>query len=255
MAALPDPGEVWQLAIEVCHVPAGEPSTRRADAPPSVRSDQADATEAGDLSGAALGLAICQAYAHALGGGMHIDPDPAGGLRSRAWFRCRRDSAQRPGQPAAERAPSAVAGAQTALQPIAPASVLIVDDNTMIRSLLQRILAQAGYAVSTVSNGAQAVAAVAREAFDVVLMDVSMPVMDGMAATRSIRTIPRGAGLRPLLIIGISAHAMAGDTEACLASGMDHYLTKPIPRHALLRALANALDGDPVGRHEAAHGR
>lgn len=119
--------------------------------------------------------------------------------------------------------------------------MLLVDDNAMISGLLLRILVQAGYAVRAVGSGASAVDEAARMAFDVILMDVSMPGMDGIDATRAIRALQRPPGVRRPYIIGISAHALAGDSERCMAAGMDHYLTKPLRRQTLLQALDMAV--------------
>ena len=124
-----------------------------------------------------------------------------------------------------------------------PINVLVVDDNRVNQHLLERWLQAAGMQVHTAADGDAAVRAVRERVFDVILMDVSMPVMSGMEVTRAIR----GLGLlpdRPVLyaltvpIIGVSARAMAGDRDACLDAGMDDYVTKPIQRDILLTKIA-----------------
>ena len=92
------------------------------------------------------------------------------------------------------------------------------------------MLKKRGHTVTTVGNGREAVAAVAREAFDVVLMDIQMPEMDGIAATEVIRATPRGAQQR---IVALTAHASGVEKERCLAAGMNDYLTKPFKAHQL----------------------
>lgn len=87
-------------------------------------------------------------------------------------------------------------------------------------------------------NGAEAVRAIEGEAFDAVLMDVQMPVLDGLAATRAIRALQRPAGRVP--VIALTANAISGDREACIEAGMDDYLTKPVEAAALRAALDRA---------------
>jgi PAS domain S-box-containing protein len=108
-----------------------------------------------------------------------------------------------------------------------PLRVLLAEDNAVNQRLATRLLERAGHAVVVVGNGAQAVAAAEREPFDVVLMDVQMPEMDGLEATAAIRARERdGGGHQP--IIAMTAHAMKGDRERCLEAGMDGYVSKPI---------------------------
>ncbi|MDH4393174.1 MAG: response regulator [Aquabacterium sp.] len=121
--------------------------------------------------------------------------------------------------------------------------VLVVDDNRVNQRLLERWLQRDGMQVHCVTDGQSAVRAVREHVFDVILMDVSMPVMNGMEATTAIRAL----GLLPVQpvlsalrvpIIGVSAHAMAGDREACITAGMDDYITKPVQRDILLTKIA-----------------
>jgi CheY-like chemotaxis protein len=100
--------------------------------------------------------------------------------------------------------------------------------------------------VQCVGDGAAAVHAVREQRHDLVLMDVSMPVMNGIDATIAIRALASAEAVEDryfsaLSIIGVSAHAMPGDEEACLAAGMDDYLTKPVQRDALLAKMASML--------------
>lgn len=96
-------------------------------------------------------------------------------------------------------------------------------------------LERAGHQVDTVGNGAEAVEAVRRFPYDLVLMDVSMPEMDGLAATAAIRSLPEGRAGIPIVVL--TAYAMKGDREKFVAAGMNDYLTKPVTREAMLEAI------------------
>jgi two-component system, sensor histidine kinase and response regulator len=112
--------------------------------------------------------------------------------------------------------------------------ILLAEDNAVNQHVVTRILERAGHAVSLAQNGRQAVDLCARESFDVVLMDVQMPDLSGFEATAAIRGAERG---RSTPIIALTAHAMTGDRERCLAAGMDDYLSKPIHASALLEMI------------------
>jgi len=119
-----------------------------------------------------------------------------------------------------------------------PLRILLAEDNVVNQKLALRLLQQMGYRADLASNGVEAVESVERQPYDVVLMDVQMPEMDGLEASRRI-TAKWPAGERPR-IVAMTANAMAGDREACLAAGMDDYITKPIRVEALVQALATA---------------
>ena len=105
--------------------------------------------------------------------------------------------------------------------------VLLVEDNAVNRIIATKLLEKRGHVVIAVENGALAVEATASDQFDIVLMDVQMPVMDGLTATAHIRTREHQTGVH-LPIIAVTAHAMDEDRKRCLAAGMDDYLPKPI---------------------------
>lgn len=124
------------------------------------------------------------------------------------------------------------------------ARVLVVDDNPLNRDLAREMLEDVDLSLDTAGNGREALAAVRARDYDVVFMDVQMPVMDGFAATRAILDFyasgPR-PDRQPPVIVAISAHAGADHVHACLEAGMDDYLGKPFHRQGLLESIARSL--------------
>ena len=119
--------------------------------------------------------------------------------------------------------------------------ILVAEDNAVNQKLAETLLVKRGHTVRMVGNGRLAVEACAAEAFDVILMDAQMPVLDGLDATRAIRAAERRTG-RHVPIIAMTARAMAGDRERCLEAGMDGYVSKPIRVTELARALSGIAD-------------
>jgi CheY-like chemotaxis protein len=110
---------------------------------------------------------------------------------------------------------------------VASRKILLAEDNPVNQVVAVRLLERRGHRVTVAVNGREAATAVSREPFDLVLMDVQMPEMDGFEATATIRREEAGSG-RHLPIFAMTAHAMKGDAERCRAAGMDGYLPKPI---------------------------
>jgi CheY-like chemotaxis protein len=119
-------------------------------------------------------------------------------------------------------------------------NVLVAEDNHVNQRLIVRMLEKAGHRVEVARTGREAVQAVGRGAYDLVLMDCLMPEMDGFEATRAIRAGETESG-RHLPIVALTANAMQGDRDQCLAAGMDDYLTKPILKEALDAVLERAV--------------
>src|SRR5690606_31757690 len=126
---------------------------------------------------------------------------------------------------------------------VTPLNILVVEDNPVNQTVAQRLLERAGHVVILANNGEEALEALEGRHFDVVLMDVKMPVMGGIEATQAIRArearhswVVQG-DWKPIPIIAMTAHAMQGDRQRCLDAGMDDYVSKPIDARALLAAI------------------
>ncbi|HTQ70765.1 MAG TPA: ATP-binding protein [Acidocella sp.] len=186
---------------------------------------QADSSTTRRYGGSGLGLAISRRLVEAMGG--EIGVDSVEGVGSRFWFdlplTVSTDTAPR------ETSVPRVSDGQ-------PRRVLLVEDVEMNQILVADMLRAHGHDVVTAANGREAVELVAREAFDVVLMDVQMPVMDGIEATVRIRQLPPPAGNVPVL--ALSANVMPEDMARYMAAGMNGALTKPIDWPKMFEALA-----------------
>ena len=135
----------------------------------------------------------------------------------------------------------------TATQPYRDSVVLLVEDNAVNRMVARAMIEELGCQIVDAETGADALMLVSRQRFDLILMDCQMPVIDGFEAARRIRAQEQNAGAtRRMPIIALTANAIAGDRERCLAAGMDDYLTKPFSQRTLLAAIARWLP-DPDG--------
>ena len=213
------------IGIDPAHLPALFQSFQQADASTSRR-----------YGGSGLGLAIARNLAQRMGGEVGVESRPGEG--SRFWFTARLQVAETdteaPTRPAPAVDPRAPAGdpGKDALRGL---RLLVVDDNAVNRMIAEQVLAAAGAEVVAEEDGSGAVRRVRAEAFDLVLMDVHMPVMDGLEATRAIRALPDRAGLP---IVAMTASAMAEDRQRCLDAGMDDLLAKPIEPARMVQTVA-----------------
>jgi two-component system, sensor histidine kinase and response regulator len=149
------------------------------------------------------------------------------------------------GIPPVEAAPATQPDAAPARGLTPSLRVLLAEDNAVNRKVVTRLLEKRGHQVLVTTNGKEAIAALRKDAFDLVLMDVQMPEMDGFEATRRIRLAEQGTRFHQR-IIALTAHAMAGDRARCLEAGMDGYLTKPLGALALDQVLQGCLKQDEV---------
>lgn len=122
-----------------------------------------------------------------------------------------------------------------------PLRVLVVEDNPVNQRVAMGLISRLGHVVTVSDDGAAAVAAVRDGDFDLIFMDIHMPVMDGREATRHIRALPNGKGQVP--IVAMTAKALSGDREDCLTAGMDDYLSKPVHRDVLAGCIARWSGG------------
>jgi signal transduction histidine kinase/AmiR/NasT family two-component response regulator len=202
---------------------------------------QADESTSRNFGGSGLGLSLCRELCHGMGGRIHVAARPGGGTIFTFMVRCEVAHGM---SPLFDTQPSE----HSQLAMLQDARVLTVDDNRVNQALLQSWLKSVGASVTQAFDGQAAVAAVIAQPFDIILMDISMPVMNGLDATRAIRSLAAANGPGSLRfakvpVLGVSAHAMSGDREACIAAGMSGYVTKPIKRDVLFERMVRAMCG------------
>jgi len=196
---------------------------------------QGDSSTTRRKGGAGLGLSIVRSLVDALGGEVSVDSRAGQGAEFRVSLPlcavadpvC--GDPQRVAIPAPDRHPVQASGAR----------ILVAEDNDVNYAVLQAYLARAGHSVGRARNGVEAVAAAAD--VDLILMDLEMPEMDGISATRAIRRAERARGGPAVPVLALTAHALQEYRDQALAAGCDGYLSKPVRMQALLEAVAAAL--------------
>jgi signal transduction histidine kinase/CheY-like chemotaxis protein len=197
--------------------------------------------------GAGIGLSLVQRHAGLMGGSVVVDSHPGDG----ATFTLRLPLALAPAGSQAQAAPArptpvaAPAGADEDFEAAAP-RILVVDDHPANREVARLMLTAVGCETAEACDGDEAIAMAAAQPFDLILMDVRMPRVDGLAATRAIR-----AAGNTVPILAVTADAMPEDAARCLAAGMDDHLPKPISHHALYAAMERLLSGEGAEASDA----
>ncbi|POQ98992.1 hypothetical protein AU468_11425 [Alkalispirochaeta sphaeroplastigenens] len=200
---------------------------------------QADTSTTRRYGGTGLGLAISRRLAEKMGGTIGVESGEGRG--SKFWFTARLKRAtpgSGKGLPDAEPGPGGLApGAQAPVSVDKTARVLVVEDNRTNQIVALGILRTWGLRADAVADGEEALGALETDPYDLVLMDVQMPRMDGLEATRLIRSGSRGGQNSSVVIIALTGHATGEDRDRCLAAGMNDYLPKPIHPRALAAML------------------
>jgi len=190
---------------------------------------QADTSITRQYGGTGLGLAICKQLVELMHGDIDVESEPGGGSCFSFHIRFELGNADTLARPQAYTPVPA-----DALQSLHGVRLLLVEDNEINQQVAEGLLARVGISLGIVHNGQQAVEAVRSDAFDGVLMDMQMPVMDGLEATRLIRADER---FHDLPIIAMTANAMPGDREKCLQAGMNDHVSKPVDPSQLYATL------------------
>lgn len=231
----PDPDGRWRLRVAVTDTGIGIPAEKLELL--FQRFSQADASTTRLYGGTGLGLAISRRLIEIMGGEIGVDSRPGEGATF--WFEAPLAQGGAVGRLVSDDTMPASAG-------MAGGRILMADDAPGNRELVSAILRGLGLEIDTVCDGAEAVQAMQTGTYDLVLMDVHMPVMDGLAATREIRRMQAGTGHRTP-ILALTANVQADQVARCLDSGMDGHLAKPIQIPELAGALAHWLaGGDPA---------
>jgi len=203
---------------------------------------QADSSTTRRFGGTGLGLAISRRFAELMGGTTGVTSTPGRG--SRFWFSVRVALSRRLDPSMDERSDAEPDGALLAQQlaAVRGAHILLVEDNEINQEVAVALLGNAGFVVEVAGNGQRAIELLANKRFDLVLMDMQMPVMDGLEATRRWRASEKGTHLP---VVAMTANAMSSDRERCIEAGMDDFVSKPFDPDDLWRALVKWL---PVRR-------
>lgn len=194
---------------------------------------QADESTTREFGGTGLGLSICQQIVLQMGGEIWLESEPDQG--STFLFRLDADKVEPELEPESEQEAEPVATEVDKTQQVPegqlyaqryPLSILVAEDNMINQMVVTELMSSIGYTVDMANNGAEALTAVAKQDYDLIFMDIQMPVMDGLEATRILKSTA-AADVRPL-IVAMTANTLPADVEKCLSAGMVGHISKPI---------------------------
>jgi signal transduction histidine kinase/FixJ family two-component response regulator len=188
---------------------------------------QADGSTTRQHGGTGLGLTLSARIVEMMGGTIQLTSEPGKGSTFFFELSFKLEGDGQPAQNGRLEPINPLVETPIPAEPRPPLHVLLAEDNPVNQRLAQRLLEKNGHAVVVANNGREALARYEEDQFDIVLMDVQMPEMDGFAATAAIRQLQEANGTH-VPILAVTAHAMKGDRERCLAAGMDGHVTKPI---------------------------
>uniref|UniRef100_Q47IW4 Sensory/regulatory protein RpfC n=1 Tax=Dechloromonas aromatica (strain RCB) TaxID=159087 RepID=Q47IW4_DECAR len=207
---------------------------------------QADSSTTREYGGTGLGLSIVRRLAEMMGGEVGVESESGQGARF--WFRIRAELIAA-GAECREAERASVGDSRPRAASESPRRILVVDDNMVNLRVAQAMLRKLGIEANAAENGLEATqAATAAERPDLILMDVQMPLMDGLEATRKIRAWEQANNQPRLVIVALTAGAFAEDYEHCIAAGMDDFLAKPINHDQLQQLLGKWLGSERPGR-------
>jgi CheY-like chemotaxis protein len=217
LLGVPAPGALVELHAEVADQGIGiDPAARARLFRPVTQADSGISRTCG---GTGLGLAISRRLVDLMGGAVSVESAPGAGSTFRFHVRCLARAPTAADAPRASHPPTPV--------PVEHSRVLLADDNELNRQLAAILLLRLGCVVDEAENGAEALALFAQRPYALVLMDCMMPELDGFAATARLRAFEQATGRARTPVLALTASAIEGDRERCLAAGMDDYLAKP----------------------------
>jgi PAS domain S-box-containing protein len=240
VSAQPASGDVWKISVDITDTGIGMNEATRSKL--FTTFTQADASITRRFGGSGLGLAITRQLARLMGGDVTVESEPGKGSTFTLTFLAETVNSEAPSP--VEDQPLVPTVSETQLRRLRGIKILLVDDNAVNRQVVKLFTAKLSPQFVEAANGQEALDRLLDERFDIVLLDVHMPVMDGKEAIRRIRA--SSESWREIPVIALTADAMSGDRERYLALGMSDYVSKPLDQRELTAKLAAAVGDRPL---------